>query len=52
MFPTVHPAVKKQDARINSALILAQSREIVKEEYIKMCQFLYFVVKVHKMGNK
>lgn len=39
-------------ALINSALILAQSRVIVKEEYREMGNFPLFVVNLHKPDNR
>lgn len=43
---------KNEIALINSALILAQSRGIVKEEYREMCISPYFVVNMHKPDNR
>ena len=52
VLPAAHPAAKNKIALINSALILAQSRGIVKEEYREMCISPYFVVNMHKPDNR
>ena len=52
VLPAARLRPENKIALINSALILAQSRGIVKEEYREMCNFPHFVVNMHKPDNK
>lgn len=52
VLPAARLRPENKIALINSALILAQSRGIVKEEYREMCNFPHFVVNVHKPDNR